>query len=67
MTPPFNTNVRLDLLRWRASVIHNGTLASPEKFSADEMRFVLQMLDKANRDRIVALNSVADFYNKEKR
>lgn len=42
--PPKNPNVVMDLIRWRASVIHNESV--PETFTPEEMRFVLHLLDE---------------------
>jgi hypothetical protein len=49
MIPPQNAKTRLDLIRWRAKVITQTLQDTPETFTAEEMRYVLNMMDEIVR------------------
>lgn len=49
MIPPQNAKTRLDLIRWRAKVITQTLQDTPEAFTAEEMRYVLNMMDEIVR------------------
>jgi len=46
--PPQNEKARLDLIRWRAQVLTSQAIG-PQRFEADEMRYVLNELDTMTR------------------